>query len=341
MYITNIIEKIMLGNAINYNQSYDLFTSIINGLVSKKEIKNILIKMKFRNTLYSTQELCGAVHAFLTCSLKFPSPKNYLFADIVGTGGDKSNSINISTISAIVATGCGAKIVKHGNYNTLSKVGSFNLLNQFGIKIDISSQNSRKILDELGICFLLAPQYHKSFKNIMPIRKKLNTTTFINVFSPLINPSKPPLTLIGVYKPKLIKLVANSLLNLGYLRAAVVHSGGMDEVSLHAPTIVAEIKNNKINTYTLYAKDFGLPKQRKSSLEIKSKEDNINITTKLLQGCGKYEHECVVAANVALLLKLFGHENLCKNAYKALNEIRSGKSYIRLINLIKKTQEYN
>ncbi|HAO0783035.1 TPA: anthranilate phosphoribosyltransferase, partial [Escherichia coli] len=166
---------------------------------------------------------------------------DYLFADIVGTGGDGSNSINISTASAFVAAACGLKVAKHGNRSVSSKSGSSDLLAAFGINLDMNADKSRQALDELGVCFLFAPKYHTGFRHAMPVRQQLKTRTLFNVLGPLINPAHPPLALIGVYSPELVLPIAETLRVLGYQRAAVVHSGGMDEVSLHAPTIVAEL----------------------------------------------------------------------------------------------------
>ncbi|CDL40032.1 Anthranilate synthase, amidotransferase component / Anthranilate phosphoribosyltransferase [Citrobacter freundii] len=130
----------------------------------------------------------------------FPRP-DYLFADIVGTGGDGSNSINISTASAFVAAACGLKVAKHGNRSVSSKSGSSDLLAAFGINLDMNADKSRQALDDLGVCFLFAPKYHTGFRHAMPVRQQLKTRTLFNVLGPLINPAHPPLALIGVLQP--------------------------------------------------------------------------------------------------------------------------------------------
>lgn len=277
-------------------------------------------------------DIAGAVSALLADAKYFPRPY-YTFADIVGTGGDGSNSINISTASAIVAAGCGARVAKHGNCSISSSYGSFDLLAAFGIRLNMQAEQSRKALDELGLCFLFAPQYHSNLHHAMLLRKKLKTRTLFNVLGPLINPARPPLTLIGVYSPELVLPIASTLRVLGYQRAAVVHGGGMDEVALHAPTQVAELRDGIIDTYALHPADFGLQVQPAEALRGGSQEENRDRIARLLQGKGEHAHASAVAANVALLLKLFGKEDIRENTHRALYEIQSGQSYTRLMAL--------
>lgn len=143
----------------------------------------------------------------------------------------------------------------------------------------------------------------------------------------LINPAHPPLALIGVYSPQLVQPVAETLRMLGYQRAAVVHSGGMDEVSLHAPTIVAELHQNQIRNYQLTAEDFGLAPYHQQQLTGGTPEENRTLLTRLLQGHGEAAHEAAVAANVAMLMRLFGHEDLRANAQRVIAVLRSGSAY--------------
>ncbi|RHX40946.1 anthranilate phosphoribosyltransferase [Escherichia coli] len=259
----------------------------------------------------------------------FPRP-DYLFADIVGTGGEGGNSINISTASAFVAAACGLKVAKHGNRSVSSKSGSSDLLAAFGINLDMNADKSRQALDELGVCFLFAPKYHTGFRHAMPVRQQLKTRTLFNVLGPLINPAHPPLALIGVYSPELVLPIAETLRVLGYQRAAVVHSGGMDEVSLHAPTIVAELHDGEIKSYQLTAEDFGLTPYHQEQLAGGTPEENRDILTRLLQGKGDAAHEAAVAANVAMLMRLHGHEDLQANAQTVLEVLRSGSAYDRV-----------
>ncbi|HBI0384734.1 TPA: anthranilate phosphoribosyltransferase [Salmonella enterica subsp. enterica serovar Dublin] len=286
-------------------------------------------KLEPTNTLQPILEKLYQAQTLLENAAPFPRP-DYLFADIVGTGGDGSNSINISTASAFVAAACGLKVAKHGNRSVSSKSGSSDLLAAFGINLDMNADKSRQALDELGVCFLFAPKYHAGFRHAMPVRQQLKTRTLFNVLGPLINPAHPPLALIGVYSPELVLPIAETLRVLGYQRAAVVHSGGMDEVSLHAPTIVAELHDGEIKSYQLTAEDFGLTPYHQDQLAGGTPEENRDILTRLLQGKGDAAHEAAVAANVAMLMRLHGQEDLKANAQTVLDVLRNGTAYDRV-----------
>lgn len=325
-----ILKHLYQGGRISREQSQQLFGAIIQGQLAPEQLAAALISMKVRGEY--PEEIAGAAGALLADASPFPRP-DYPFADIVGTGGDGSNSINISTASAIVAAGCGARVAKHGNRSVSSRSGSSDLLAAFGIRLDMPAVLSRQALDELGMCFLFAPQYHSGFRHAMPVRQLLKTRTLFNVLGPLINPARPPLALIGVYSPELVLPIAETLRVLGYQRAAVVHGGGMDEVALHAPTQVAELRDGAIESYTLSAADFGLSPQPAEALRGGSPEENRDILARLLQGKGEHAHESAVAANVALLLKLFGQENLRDNTHRAQEEIHSGAPYERVMAL--------
>ncbi len=322
-----LLEKLFRAESMTQAESQLLFAAIVRGELEASQLAAALISMKVRGE--TPAEIAGAAQALLADAQPFPRP-DYLFADIVGTGGDGTNSINISTASAFVAASCGVKVAKHGNRSVSSRSGSSDLLAAFGIRLDMSAEQSRLALDELGVCFLFAPQYHTGFRHAMPVRQQLKTRTLFNVLGPLINPARPPLALIGVYSPELVLPIAKTLKVLGYQRAAVVHGGGMDEVAIHAPTQVAELNNGSIESYELAPEDFGLNRFELDSLQGGAPEENRDILARLLQGKGEAAHAAAVAANVALLLKLHGQENLRHNAQQALEMIHSGQPFERV-----------
>lgn len=322
-----IFEKLFSAQALTQQESQLLFNAIIRGELTEAQLAGVLVSMKMRGE--QPEEIAGAALACLENAAPFPRP-DYQFSDIVGTGGDGANSINISTASAFVAAQCGIKVAKHGNRSVSSRSGSSDLLAAFGIALDLSAQSARDALDELGVCFLFAPQYHSGFRHAAPVRTQLKTRTLFNVLGPLINPARPPISLIGVYQESLVEPVAKTLQMLGFARAAVVHSGGMDEVSLHATTQVSELNQGVLTTYQLTAADFGLQPYQLSDLEGGTPDENRVLLSNLLQGHGKPAHEAAVAANVAMLMRLNGYEDLKENSEHALNIIRSGKAFDRV-----------
>ena len=328
--IPGILENLFRAQTMTQEESQQLFTAIVNGELEPAQLAGALISMKVRGE--QPAEIAGAAKALLAHAEPFPRP-DYQFADIVGTGGDGTNSINISTASAFVAAACGARVAKHGNRSVSSRSGSSDLLAAFGIRLDMPAEESRAALDDLNVCFLFAPQYHTGFRHAMPVRKALKTRTLFNVLGPLINPARPPLAVIGVYSPELVLPIAQTLKVLGYQRAAVVHGGGMDEVALHSATQVAELRDGEITSYQLTPEDFGFSFQPKEALAGGTPEENRDILTRLLQGKGQPAHEQAVAVNVAMLLKVFGNEDLRDNAERAMAAIRSGQAYERVVAL--------
>ncbi|QHM71155.1 anthranilate phosphoribosyltransferase [Mixta intestinalis] len=326
----HILEKLYQAQPLTQAESHQLFTAIITGKLEPTQLAAVLVAMKVRGE--RPEEIAGAASALLADARPFPRP-GYAFADIVGTGGDGSNSINISTASAFVAATCGLKVAKHGNRSVSSKSGSSDLLAAFGISLDLPAEKARQALDDLNVCFLFAPQYHTGFRHAMPVRQQLKTRTLFNVLGPLINPARPPLAVIGVYSPELVLPIAETLRVLGYQRAAVVHGGGMDEIAVHSATQVAELRDGDITSYQLTPEDFGLPYHPKEALAGGTPEENRDILAQLLQGKGERAHQHAVAANVAMLLKIFGNEDLRENAQRALSAIASGQAYERVVAL--------
>ena len=324
MQHNQLLEQLYSGHSLSTSESTALFNAVIQGELSNEQIAAMLIALKVRGA--NTEEITGAVAASLQNAKAFPHP-NYAFADIVGTGGDGQNTINISTASAIVAASMGAKVAKHGNRSVSSKSGASDVLTALGVNVNVTPEQARQALDEIGVCFLFAQQYHSGFRHVAPVRAALKTRTIFNILGPLINPARPTYHLLGVYAPELVKTYAKTAVALEHQHSFVVHGSGLDEVALHGETQVAEIKNGKIEYFTLTPEDFGLKVQSLESLRGGEPQENAKMLTALLQGKGKTEHENAVAANTALLLKLFGHDDLKQNVQNVLAHLASDKAF--------------
>ncbi|HHF3504975.1 TPA: anthranilate phosphoribosyltransferase [Haemophilus influenzae] len=319
-----LLEQLYSGHSLSTSESTALFNAVIQGELSNEQIAAMLIALKVRGA--NTEEISGAVAASLQNAKAFPYP-NYPFADIVGTGGNGQNTINISTTSAIVAASMGVKIAKHGNRSVSSKSGASDVLTALGVNVNVTPEQARQALDEIGVCFLFAQQYHSGFRHVAPVRATLKTRTIFNILGPLINPARPTYHLLGVYAPELVKTYAETAVVLEHQHSFVVHGSGLDEVALHGETQVAEIKNGKIEYFTLTPEDFGLKTQSLESLRGGEPQENAQYLTALLQGKGKAEHANAVAANTALLLKLFGYDDLKQNVQNVLAHLVSGKAF--------------
>lgn len=324
MQHNQLLEQLYSGHSLSTSESTALFNAVIQGELSNEQIAAMLIALKVRGA--NTEEITGAVAASLQNAKAFPHP-NYPFADIVGTGGDGQNTINISTASAIVAASMGTKVAKHGNRSVSSKSGASDVLTALGVNVNVTPEQARQALDEIGVCFLFAQQYHSGFRHVAPVRAALKTRTIFNILGPLINPARPTYHLLGVYAPELVKTYAETAVALEHQHSFVVHGSGLDEVALHGETQVAEIKNGKIEYFTLTPEDFGLKAQSLETLRGGEPQENAQMLTALLQGKGKAEHANAVAANTALLLKLFGHNDLKQNVQNVLTHLASGKAF--------------
>lgn len=318
-----LLEKAYSGEPLTQLESQCFFNAVVNGDVDDIVLSSMLTALKVRTE--TAEEIAGAAGALIENAAPFPRPE-YQFADIVGTGGDGHNTINISSASAITAAACGVKVAKHGNRSVSSKSGSADLFREFGLELQMSAETARKCLDDSNLCFLFAPNYHAGIKHAMNVRTTLKTRTLFNLLGPLANPAKPSHILIGVYSPNLIMPYAETLQLLGYQHAMVVHGSGLDEIALHGETQVAEIHGDKITTYYLSPSDFGLGEHSLQSIKGGEPQENKAMIEAVLSGKGEVAHQHAVAANTAALIKLVGKADTYKEAANlALEVLASGK----------------
>ncbi|OAN18333.1 anthranilate phosphoribosyltransferase [Photobacterium jeanii] len=331
--IYQIAEKLYQQTSLSQQESHTLFDAIIKGDVEPILLSAVLTALKIKGE--TPAEIAGAASALVANANAFPSP-DYDFGDIVGTGGDGANTINISTTAAFVAAACGIKVAKHGNRGVSSKSGSSDLLDKFGINLAMKPETARQALDDLGVCFLFAPEYHGGVRHAMPVRQTLKTRTIFNLLGPLINPARPTIELMGVYDKALVRPIAETMAAMKMKRAAVVHGSGLDEVAIHGETTVAEIKDGQIIEYTLTPADFGLETYPLEAIKGGEPEENRAIITNILTGKGTDAQQGAVAVNVALLMRLFGHEDLKANTQQAIEVMQSGSAFALVEELAKR-----
>ncbi len=258
--------------------------------------------------------------------------------EIVGTGGDKSNSFNISTTAALVISAAGVPVAKHGNRAASSKSGAADVLEALGIKIDVSPERSAEILKEIGICFLFAQKYHGAMKHVGPIRGELGIRTIFNILGPLANPANANMQVMGVYDESLVEPMAEVLSNLGVKRVMVVYGQDrMDEISHSAPTSVCEVKDGQFKTYTITPEQFGFEICSKEELVGGTAEQNAEITRQILDGQkGPKRNVVVMNAGAALYIagKCATMEEGCRMAEECID---SGKAKAQLERFVRAT----
>lgn len=258
--------------------------------------------------------------------------------EIVGTGGDGSNTFNISTLSSFVASAAGIPVAKHGNRAASSKCGTADCLEALGVKIDIAPAQSAQVLKEINMCFLFAQKYHTAMRFVGGVRKEMGIRTLFNVLGPLANPAGATMQLLGVYSAELVEPLAHVLHNLGVKRAMVVYgTDSIDEISLSAPTKVCEFKGDTFKSYEITPEQFGLKRCNKEELVGGTPQENAQIARDILAGKQGAKMDAVLLNAGAAIYIASGDMTMQEAVDKARELIMSGKVAKQLELLIEKT----
>lgn len=334
-----ILEKLFAREHLSQTQAFGLFNSIMHGEQSEIVLASALTALKLNGE--TPAEIAGAASAMVSNAKPFPTP-DYAFADIVGTGGDGHNTINISSAAGVVAAACGIKVAKHGNRSVSSKSGSADLFRQFGINLEMTPASARRCLDEANFCFLFAPVYHAGMRFAAPVRAAMKTRTLFNILGPLANPAGPSHGLFGVYSPHLLEPYAQTLMLLGQHRAMIVHGNGLDELALHGESQVLDLEHGDIRKLTLTPEDFGLKTYPLSELEGGEPDENRQMIEAALAGEGKEAHRAAIALNCSALLKLTGRvDNFKQGTELAMATMEAGKPLTILNEVANISQQEN
>lgn len=260
--------------------------------------------------------------------------------EIVGTGGDGSNTINISTLSSVVVSAAGIPVAKHGNRAASSKCGTADCLEALGVKIDCAPARSAQILKDINLCFLFAQKYHPAMRFVGAVRKEMGIRTLFNVLGPLANPAGATMQLFGVYSEELVEPLAHVLRNLGVKRAMVVYGrDSMDEISLSAETKVCEFKNDEFKSYVIKPEDLGLTICNKEDLVGGTPQENAAIVNDILGGA-KGPKTDVVLLNAGAAIYLASDGITLKDGIEKAREIIvSGKAKKQLKEFIEETNK--
>ena len=261
---------------------------------------------------------------------------NMDITEIVGTGGDKSNSFNISTTSAFVAAAAGVKVAKHGNRAASSKSGAADVLEKLGLNLMLEKEKSLEMLEKLNFCFLFAVKYHAAMKYVAPVRKTLGIRTIFNILGPLTNPAKANMQVLGVYSKELVNPMSRVLSNIGVKRGMTVFGmDGLDEISASDKTYVCEFRDGWFKEYELEPEDFGYKKCDKSELEGGTPEENAEITRNILNGTLRDGKRNAVCLNAGAAIYVAGKADSLAEGIKIAEEtIDSGKAIERMNEIV-------
>ena len=279
------------------------FEKLFANELSEEEARSFLVELYEKGE--SAEEIAAAAEVMRSHSVKLPVSEELRerLVDIVGTGGDKSGSFNISTTVALLLASTGAAVAKHGNRSITSKSGSADVLDALGMRLDLSPEQQVRMLEEAGFTFIFAIHHHPAMKHIMPIRKSLDHRTIFNILGPLTNPAGAKKYLLGVFSPDFIERMAGALVELGARRAFVVSSeDGMDEISLAAPTRYAEVVGGKVRQGVIRPEDHGFTTAPREAILGGEAEENARILRAILSGEEQGPKRDIVLLNAAYAL---------------------------------------
>lgn len=279
--IKEAIIKLSKKQDLSYQEAEEVMNEIMDGKASDIQKAAYLTALSMKGE--TIVEITGSAAGMRAHCIKLLHNQDVL--EIVGTGGDGSNSFNISTTSSLVLAAGGVPVAKHGNRAASSKSGAADVLEALGVNITISPEKSAELLNDIGICFLFAQNYHVAMKYVAPIRKELGIRTVFNILGPLSNPAGANMELMGVYEEGLVKPLAQVMANLGVKRGMVVYGQDkLDEISMSAPTTVCEIQDGEFLSYVLRPEQFGYSCCAKEELAGGTPQENAQITRAILDG---------------------------------------------------------
>lgn len=330
--IKEAIIKLTNKENLSYGEAKAVMNEIMSGEASDVQKSAYLTALTMKGE--TIDEITGSAEEMRNHAVQLSHEGDVL--EIVGTGGDKSDSFNISTTSSLVIASAGVSVAKHGNRAASSKSGAADVLESLGVNITISPRKSAELLQNIGICFLFAQNYHTAMKYVGSIRKELGIRTIFNILGPLANPASANLQVMGVYDESLVEPLAKVLSNLGVKRALVVYGQDrLDEISASAETSVCEVKDGTFKSYTISPEQFGLTRCKKEELTGGTPDENAAITKAVLAG-EQGARRTAVVLNAGAGLYVAGKADSIEAGVRLAEElINSGKAEKKLEEFVK------
>ena len=317
--IKDYIRKVTSGENLTAEEVKDLFNKLMEGQATDAQIGAVLTGLKMKGE--TVEEISAAAEIMREKAVKVSVKDRSKLVDTCGTGGDKVDTFNVSTITAFVIAGAGAKVAKHGNRSVSSKCGSADIMEALGVKIDMSPEKAAKAIEETGLGFLFAPVYHPAMKNVIRQRREIGIRTIFNILGPLSNPAEAKYQLMGVFDERLVEPLSKVLSLLGIERAFVVHGlEGLDEVSITTETVVGEIRDGVVEVYKVKPEDFGLKRASIDDIKGGDLDFNLQIALDILEGKDTSPKTDFVALNAGFALKAAGIVDTVKEGIELAKE---------------------
>ena len=335
--IKEAIIKLSKKEDLTYQEAETVMDEIMSGQATPVQMSSYLTALSMKGE--TIDEITASAAGMRAHCIKLLHNLDVL--EIVGTGGDGSNSFNISTTSSLVIAAGGVPVAKHGNRAASSKSGAADVLETLGVKITLTPERSAEILKKINICFLFAQNYHIAMKYVAPIRKELGIRTVFNILGPLSNPAGANMELMGVYDQSLVEPLAQVMANLGVNRGMVVYGqDSLDEISMCAPTSVCEIRDGKFTSYEITPEQFGYERCEKGALTGGTPAENAEITKAILKGEEKGPKRQAVCLNAGAALYIAGKAASIEEGVKlAESLIDSGAALKKLGEFVEETNK--
>ena len=329
--LKSIIGKVATGATLSREEAVSAFDSMMSGEATPSQMGGLLMALRVRGE--TVDEITGAVSAMRAKMLRVTAPPEAI--DIVGTGGDGSGSVNVSTCASFIVAGAGVPIAKHGNRALSSRSGAADVLSSLGVKIDLKPEQVGRCVKEAGIGFMFAPAHHPAMKNVGPTRVELATRTIFNLLGPLSNPAGVRRQMVGVFSRQWVRPLAQVLKNLGAESVWVVHgSDGLDEITLTGPTFVAALENGGIRSFEVAPEDAGLARVGGEALKGGDADANAVALRSVLNG-EPSAYRDVALLNAAAALMVAGRARTLKEGVATgTQSLDSGAAAARLKQLI-------
>ena len=326
-----LIAKVAAGATLTRNEAESAFDSMLSGEVTPSQMGGFLMALRVRGE--TVDEITGAVAAMRAKMIAVKAPAEAI--DIVGTGGDGSGSLNVSTLAAIITAACGVTVAKHGNRAASSRSGAADTLAALGVKIGLTPDGVERCIQEAGIGFMMAPAHHASMRHVGPTRVELGTRTIFNLLGPLSNPAGVKRQMVGVFSRQWIEPLAHVLKNLGSESAWVVHgSDGLDEITTAGPTHVAALENGAVRTFEITPEEMGLQRVKSEALRGGEAKENAQALVDVLKGKqGAFRDVAVLNAAAALVVAARA-KDIKQALALAQTSIDSGEAASRLQRLV-------
>ncbi|MBR9926364.1 MAG: anthranilate phosphoribosyltransferase [Gammaproteobacteria bacterium] len=321
MQMRDAINAVMRREDLSFNAMHALMRQIMTGEASDAQIGGLLVGLAMKGE--SAEEISAAAQVMRELMKRVELHTDNV-VDIVGTGGDGANLFNVSTAASFVAAAGGAHVAKHGNRSVSSSSGSADLFDIAGIYLDLKPEQVARCIEQVGVGFMFAPNHHPAMRFAIGPRREMGVRTLFNILGPLTNPASARNQVLGVYSPELVPLMAEVLRKLGSHHVLVVCSeDGLDEISLAAPTRVAELKDGEITEYTITPEELGVERQSLATLKAASAEDSLRLVKAALSGEGAAAD--IVALNAGAALYCSGVADSLKEGVMVAQDAQASK----------------